>query len=60
MYAPRLIQRLNLMPGGVVRVSLVHYNTVGEVTRFRETLAQIVAAPRDLGIGNNGELGIWN
>ena len=44
MYAPRLIQRLNLMPGGVVRVSLVHYNTVGEVTRFRETLSQIVAA----------------
>jgi cysteine desulfurase family protein (TIGR01976 family) len=44
MYAPRLIQRLNLMPDGVVRVSLVHYNTVGEVARFRETLAQIVAA----------------
>jgi selenocysteine lyase/cysteine desulfurase len=32
------------MPDGVVRVSLVHYNTVGEVARFRETLAQIVAA----------------
>jgi len=40
----RLILRLNVVPGGVVRVSLVHYNTVGEVARFRETLARIVAA----------------
>jgi len=47
MYAPRLIQRLNLMPGGVVRVSLVHYNTVGEVARFRETLSRIVATLLD-------------
>jgi cysteine desulfurase family protein (TIGR01976 family) len=41
MYSPRLIQRLGLMPGGVVRVSLVHYNTVAEVRRFRETLSRI-------------------
>jgi selenocysteine lyase/cysteine desulfurase len=45
MYAPRLMQRLNLMPGGAVRVSLVHYNTPAEVARFRESLARIVAAP---------------
>ena len=44
MYAPRLMHRLNRMPDGVVRVSLVHYNTLAEVTRFRETLSRIVAA----------------
>src|SRR6185436_10613118 len=27
MYAPRLLERFKLMPGGLVRVSLVHYNT---------------------------------
>ena len=41
MYAPRLLQRLNLLPDGVVRVSLVHYNTVAEVERFRESLSRI-------------------
>lgn len=46
MYAPRLMQRLALMPGGAVRVSLVHYNTVDEVVRFREVLAEVVAALR--------------
>jgi len=46
MYAPRLMQRLNLMPGGVVRVSLVHYNSLDEVTRFREMLSESVAALR--------------
>ena len=35
MYAPRLMQRLQLDSGGAVRVSLVHYNTVAEVVRFR-------------------------
>jgi cysteine desulfurase family protein (TIGR01976 family) len=44
MYSPRLMRRLNLMPGGVVRVSLVHYNTVAEIERFHECLARIVAA----------------
>jgi len=43
MYAPRLMVRLGEPPGGVVRVSLVHYNTLGEVARFRETLSRIVA-----------------
>ena len=46
MYAPRLMERLHLMPGGAVRVSLVHYNTVAEVARFREALARVVAALR--------------
>jgi cysteine desulfurase family protein (TIGR01976 family) len=46
MYAPRLMERLHLMPGGVVRVSLVHYNTVAEVMKFREVLSETVAALR--------------
>jgi selenocysteine lyase/cysteine desulfurase len=46
MYAPRLMQRLGLMPEGTVRVSLVHYNTLGEIARFRERLAERVAALR--------------
>ena len=45
MYAPRLMHRLNLMPGGTVRVSLVHYNTLAEVSRFRDALADAVADP---------------
>jgi cysteine desulfurase family protein (TIGR01976 family) len=47
MYSPRLMERLHLMPGGAVRVSLVHYNTVDEVARFREALARVVAALRE-------------
>jgi len=43
MYAPRLMQRLNLMPAGTVRVSLVHYNTLAEVSRFRDALADAIA-----------------
>ena len=46
MYAPRLMERLQLMPGGVVRASLVHYNTVDEVTRFREILSDTLASLR--------------
>ncbi len=46
MYAPRLMRRLALMPEGVVRASLVHYNTTGEIARFRDALGQIVAAAR--------------
>jgi cysteine desulfurase family protein (TIGR01976 family) len=44
MYAPRLMQRLELMPEGTVRVSLVHYNTLDEIARFRERLTEAVAA----------------
>jgi selenocysteine lyase/cysteine desulfurase len=46
MYAPRLMRRLLLMPGGAVRVSLVHYNTVAEVTRFRGSLEEVIARLR--------------
>src|SRR5262245_14993659 len=38
MYSPRVMTRLGLMPGGAVRVSLVHYNTLAEVQRFGEAL----------------------
>jgi len=38
-YARRLIDDLGLSPGdGVVRVSMVHYNTEAEMTRLLETL----------------------
>jgi cysteine desulfurase family protein (TIGR01976 family) len=42
MYSPRLMTRLGLMPGGVVRASLVHYNTIGEIARFRDALSAVV------------------
>jgi len=39
MYAPRLMRRLGLDPEtGAVRVSLVHYNTVEEIHRFRDVI----------------------
>lgn len=42
MYTPRLMKRLGLvLESGVVRVSLVHYNTVQEVRRFGRVLAEI-------------------
>jgi cysteine desulfurase family protein (TIGR01976 family) len=46
MYAPRLMERLGLLPGGTVRVSLVHYNTMEEIERFGEVLRDAVAALR--------------
>jgi selenocysteine lyase/cysteine desulfurase len=40
MYAPRLMKRLGLTKEtGVVRVSLVHYNTYAEIHRFADVLA---------------------
>jgi cysteine desulfurase family protein (TIGR01976 family) len=42
MYTPRLMSRLGLLPGGVVRASLAHYNTVDEIGRFAEALAAVV------------------
>jgi cysteine desulfurase family protein (TIGR01976 family) len=40
MYAPRLMKRLGLTKEtGVVRVSLVHYNTFAEIHRFADVLA---------------------
>jgi cysteine desulfurase family protein (TIGR01976 family) len=42
MYSPRLMKRLGLIKeSGAVRASLVHYNTVEEIHRFRNALAQI-------------------
>jgi selenocysteine lyase/cysteine desulfurase len=35
--------RLGLLPGGAVRASLVHYNTVAEIARFGAALREIVA-----------------
>jgi selenocysteine lyase/cysteine desulfurase len=46
MYAPRLMRRLSLMPEGTIRVSLVHYNTLDEIARFREALSALVAGLR--------------
>jgi cysteine desulfurase family protein (TIGR01976 family) len=43
MYAPRLMQRMNLSKEtGMVRVSLVHYNTLAEIHRFSEVLSTLV------------------
>lgn len=42
MYSPRLMQRLGLpFPGGAVRASLVHYNTLEEIKRFGEVLSDV-------------------
>jgi selenocysteine lyase/cysteine desulfurase len=42
MYSPRLMRRLGLSPEtGAVRASLVHYNTLAEVQKFRGALAEI-------------------
>jgi cysteine desulfurase family protein (TIGR01976 family) len=42
MYAPRLMRRLGLDPDrGAARVSLVHYNTVEEIHRFRSVLLDL-------------------
>ena len=42
MYSPRLMSRLRL-GDGVVRASLVHYNTLDEIERFREALVEITS-----------------
>jgi cysteine desulfurase family protein (TIGR01976 family) len=42
MYAPRLMRRLGVpVESGVVRVSLVHYNTVVEIHRFGNVLSDL-------------------
>jgi cysteine desulfurase family protein (TIGR01976 family) len=42
MYSPRLMRRLGLAPEtGAVRTSLVHYNTLDEIHRFGNALAEI-------------------
>ncbi len=43
MYAPRLMRRLGVSPeSGVVRVSLVHYNTWEEMRKFEDVLRKLV------------------
>ena len=44
MYSPRLMKRLGLMPAGVVRASLVHYNTLDEIARFGNALSEIAGS----------------
>jgi len=42
MYTPRLIKRLGLrQDSGVVRISAVHYNTMEEIHRFGDVLADL-------------------
>ena len=43
-YARRCVEALGLDPeDGVVRVSMVHYNTVAEVTRLLKALDEILS-----------------
>jgi cysteine desulfurase family protein (TIGR01976 family) len=45
MYSPRLMRRLGLKEeSGAVRVSLVHYNTIAEIERFRRALEKIAGS----------------
>jgi selenocysteine lyase/cysteine desulfurase len=47
MYTPRLMRRLGVSPeAGIIRTSLVHYNTVEEIDRFGEVLRTIVGRAR--------------
>jgi selenocysteine lyase/cysteine desulfurase len=46
MYSPRLLDRLGLLAEGVVRASLVHYNTREEINRFRDALVDVIADAR--------------
>jgi selenocysteine lyase/cysteine desulfurase len=42
-YAKRLIEALGLqIQGGVVRVSIAHYNTVGEIDRLIQHLDEVI------------------
>ena len=42
MYSPRLMARMGLLPGGVVRASLVHYNTASEIDAFAASLKDVI------------------
>jgi len=43
MYAPRLMKRLGQrQESGVVRASLVHYNTIAEIHRFGNVLLDLI------------------
>jgi selenocysteine lyase/cysteine desulfurase len=54
MYSPRVMTRLGLMPGGAVRASLVHYNTLEEVGQFWEAVAEIVERAQVYAGARNG------
>jgi selenocysteine lyase/cysteine desulfurase len=44
-YALAVVERLGLLDtGGMVRVGASHYNTLDEVSRFRDALAQIATS----------------
>lgn len=44
-FVPRFLRRLGLdVTTGMVRVSLVHYNTIAEIERFGEVLQHMIAA----------------
>jgi cysteine desulfurase family protein (TIGR01976 family) len=45
MYSPRLMARIGAPAGGVVRASLVHYNTVEEIARFGGALREVIHRP---------------
>jgi len=44
MYSPRLMRRLGTLPDGVVRASLVHYNTSEEIARFGSILEEVCSS----------------
>jgi len=46
MCSPRLLGRLGPLPEGVVRASLVHYNTREEIHRFRDALVDVTVDAR--------------
>ena len=46
MYSPRLMARMGLLPGGVVRASLVHYNTASEIDAFAASLKDVIGTRR--------------
>jgi cysteine desulfurase family protein (TIGR01976 family) len=51
MYSPRLLRRLGVSPEkGVVRASLVHYNTVEEIHRFIHVVQRIAAKAPNRGM----------
>jgi cysteine desulfurase family protein (TIGR01976 family) len=48
MYSPRLVARLGRSADGVVRASLVHYNTVEEIATFRDALVDTIDDARSI------------
>src|SRR5262249_37938825 len=46
MYSPRLMARIGAPGDGVVRASLVHYNTAAEIAAFGAALREVIAGIR--------------